>query len=409
MKKPLNTILIGTGGYAETYLKILLDSATGADSTAGVDAAADIDVVAGSVETIKNYLRFITIVDPYAKKSPHYERFKNVIPVYEKLEDCFNEHSADFTIISTPIHLHYDQCITALEHGSHVLCEKPLVPCLSQFESLEEKCKTTGKTISVGFQQCYTELMRGLKKRILSGEFGKPVRLKALTCWPRDWDYFGRAAWPGKLTLPGEGLVRDSVITNATSHYLQNILFLLGEEMDEAADLKNASFECYKANDIETFDTIILRGTASNAEVYFSTTHAVNYTINPMMVYKFEEATIISNLFNRDDKIEVHHKNGNVEHHGTYYTDWVENKPLYTAMSILGEREFDCPMKMVKPFTKITEKIFTKADFIPFPDDYIVKDSKNKLTYVKSLHLDLLDCFNSCKLPSEAGLPWAKV
>jgi len=384
VKKPLKTVLVGAGGYAELYLEILLDGKS------------------------DDYIDFTAIVDPYAKKSALYERFKDKIPVYDNLEKCYKHHPADFTIISTPINLHYSQSITALEHGSHVLCEKPLVPSMEQLVSLEEKYKKTGKTLSVGFQQCYSNVMRGLKKRVLDGEFGKPVCLKAFISWPRVLDYYERASWAGKLTLPDGELVRDSVATNATSHYLQNMLWLLGRRMDEAAYLSNTAVECYKAYDIETFDTMAMRGDASGTEVCFITTHATNYTINPVFIYEFEKACFITNLFTFDDQIEIHHNNGIVEKLGNFYGDGIENKPLYTVQSIMGERDFDSPIKTVKPFTEFFDKVFEQVEFYNFPDELIIKDIPSRQTYVKNLHLDLYKCFQDGKMPSEIGFPWAK-
>jgi len=384
VKKPLKTVLVGAGGYAELYLELLLDGKS------------------------DEYIDFSAVVDPYARKSALYERFKDKIPIYDSLEDCYNYHPTDFTIISTPINLHYSQCKTALEHGSHVLCEKPLVPSMEQLESLEEICRTTGKTLSVGFQQCYSNVMRGLKKRVLDGEFGKPVSLKAFISWPRVLDYYDRAPWAGKLNLPDGGLVRDSVATNATSHYLQNMLYLLGGQMDEAADLNDTTVECYRAYDIETFDTMAMCGRASGADVCFITTHATNYSINPVYVYEFEKACITANLFTFNDQLEIHHKSGIVENLGNLYGDGIEYKPVYTVQSILGERDYDCPVKTVKPFTEFFDKVFEQVEFNDFPDKFIVRDIPVRQTYVKNIHLDLYNCFCEGKMPSEKGFPWAK-
>jgi len=384
MQKPLNTVLVGAGGYAELYVRILLDG--------------DAD----------EYLRLTAIVDPYAKKSSLYDKFKDAVPVYEHMEDCYKNHSTDFTIIATPIPLHYNQSMTALGNGSHVMCEKPLVPSVAQLDLLEEKCNETGKTLSVGFQQCYSSVMREIKKRVLAGEFGRPVRMKTFVSWPRIKAYYNRAAWPGKLTAPDGELIRDAVATNATSHYLQNMLYILGWEMDKAAGLDDVMVECYKANDIETFDTIVLRGEASGVEVYFYASHATNYNVNPVIYYEFEKACITANYFTTNDLLEVHHKTGIVENHGNIFGDATEKRPVYTAQSILGERAFDCTIETVRPFTELTDKIFTQVEFHDFPDEYVIDDIIAGKIYVKNLHMDMSDCFISRKLPSEAGLPWAK-
>ena len=387
MNKPLNTVLVGAGGYGQTYVDLLLNGD----------------------DEMKKYLRFYAVVDPYAKNSGFYDRFKDIVPVYDKLEDFFAEHSADLTIISSPIYLHFNQCMTALDNGSHVLCEKPLVPTLEQFDLLEKKIQSSGKTISVGFQWCYSEVMLGLKRRILAGEFGKPVCLKSFVSWPRNWQYYARGGgWAGKVKTPDGEPVHDSVASNATAHYIQNMLFLLGDTIEESADLSDISVECYRANNIESFDTIAFSGKANGADIFYAASHVVNYTIDPVMAYEFEKASIFVNVFDQDHKCTVHRRDGIVEHLGSAIADGGKDKLLYTAQSILGERDFICTAKTVKPITALIDAVFSKVPFNVFPDDFVIKDTKTELTYVKNLHLDLAHCFSLGKLPSELELPWAK-
>ncbi|MCL2775752.1 MAG: Gfo/Idh/MocA family oxidoreductase [Oscillospiraceae bacterium] len=388
MNKQLNVILVGAGGYGETYVDLLING------------------------NIREYLRFAAVVDPYAQNSRLYGQFKDKVPVYERLEDFFSENSgnsADLTIISSPIQFHYNQCVTALGHGSHVLCEKPLVPTLEQYDLLEKKIQISGKTLSVGFQWCYSEVMLELKKRILSGEFGKPVCFKSFVSWPRDWHYYARSGgWAGKINSVGGEPICDSVASNATAHYIQNMLFLLGGTMEESADLKNTSVECYKANDIESFDTIAFRGEANGTEIFYVASHAVNYQINPVMYYDFEEASALVNVFNEDFQCNIHHRNGTVENLGNAIANGERNKLLYTAQSILGERDFVCTARTVRPFTAFIDFVFNRIPFRVFADEFVVKDEKTEHTYVKNLHLDLARCFSLGKLPSELALPWAK-
>lgn len=403
MNKPLKTILVGAGGYGGTYVNLLLNKNN--ENNENNNHSNDNN-------KISEYLNFCAIVDPYAQKANSYERFKDIIPVYENLEDFFAKNTADLTIISSPIFLHYSQCVTALENGSHVLCEKPLVPTIGQYNLLAEKIKSSGKTVSVGFQWCHSEIMLQLKQRILAEELGKPVCFKSYVSWPRDWQYYARGGgWAGKVKTPSGEPVHDSVASNATAHYIQNMLFLLGGTMEESASLTNTAVECYKANEIEAFDTIIFRGEAGGAEVYYAASHAVNYQVNPMMIYEFEKASIFVNVFEQDSKCTVHHRNGKVEYFEDYKTaigNGDKNKLLNTAQSILGERDFTCTAQTVRPFTAFIDTVFSQVKFHNFPDEYVIKDAKEERTYVKHLHLDLLNCFRARKLPSELALPWAK-
>ena len=392
MNNPISTILVGIGGYGATYGEILLDN-----TVPGLHLAA--------------------IVDPYAKSSRIYDRFKDTVPVYDRLEDFYaTGQTADLVFISSPPNLHFRHCITALEGGSHVLCEKPLVPTLDMLNRLDEKAVASGKTLSVGFQWCFSDVMLGLKARILAGEFGRPVFFKNFTCWPRTWAYYRRSAWAGRIKTDDGTYVYDSVVSNATSHHLQNMLFLLGSTMEDSASLGNTYVETYRANDIESFDTCVLRGDVGSAKVYYAASHGTNYNIShPMMHYELENAVITVGVFDQgqgqgqgqEGVCTVHHRDGRVEKLGPALGNGVINKFTRTAEEIRGKRGATCSIRTVRPFTALIDAIFSQVPIYDFPAGLVIKDSVEECTYVKYLHMQLADCFNHGRLPSEMKLPWA--
>jgi len=391
MNKPLNALLVGVGGYGTVYSDFLLSGEFDED------------------------FRIAGVVDPYAKNSPCYDALKTKAPIYDHMNDFFAKHKADLTIIATPIHLHYEQCITALENDSHVLCEKPLVPTLDALNRLEKTAQDKDKILGVGFQWCHSDVMLALKQRILSGEFGRPLRFKSYVSWPRDWAYFNRGVqWAGKIKTETGELIHDSVASNATAHYIQNMLFLLGNTMEECAPLNNTQVECYRANDIESFDTIVFRGKTgdltgnSMPEVYYTASHATYYTIHPVMDYAFEKARIWVNVTDQDRVCTLHHADGRVENLGLALNDGEKNRLRYMAKRIRGQQAHICTAHMARPITALIDSVFKQVPFHNFPEEFVVRDQQSQSTYVKNLHLDLWDCFNQNKLPSEMGLAWSQ-
>jgi len=393
MSIPLQTLLVGAGGYGVTHAEYLLSNEFSQD------------------------MCFAGVVDPYAKTSPIYDRLKSAVPIYDSMDTFFANHKVDFTIISTPIHLHYEQCLAAFENDSHILCEKPLVPTLAQLDTLEKK--RGDKVLAVGFQWCWSDVLLSTKKRILSGEFGKPVSLKCFVSWPRVQGYFNRGTWPGKIRTPEGDAVFDSIISNATSHFLQNMMFLLGEDMEQSACAHNIIGEFYRANEIESFDTVVLKGKIGEADIYYSASHATVHVINPVMELTFENAVIWMNVTSQDFTWYIHHNDGQVENLGYAIGDSEKLRLSVTAKRIKGEDVFICTARTVRPFTSLINDIFNNATFHTFPKECIVctpftgntygSNSKdNFLVHVKNLHIDLFRCFNREQLPSEAGIYWAK-
>jgi len=383
MTNPTTVVMVGSGGYASNHVKNLLDAKMAQECT------------------------LVAVVDPFAKNSGQYENFKDLVSVYDTLEEFYARHTADLAFIATPIHLHVQQCITAMENGSHVLCEKPLVPTMAELELLQAKSESTGKALAVAFQWCHSDVMQGLKQHILAGEFGRPIRMKTYVSWPRTWQYYSRS-WAGKLKTAEGRPIHDSVLTNATAHYMQNMLYLLGPSMVQSAEITNIQAECYKANDIETFDTIALTGTAAGAEIFFAASHATNYKLwHPFMDYQFENARVLTSFGEQDGMCVIHHANGRIEHLGPGVGNGLWDRIAYNAQSAKGLRPWCCTIETVRPFTKLIDHIFANVPVKNFPQEFVVYDNENKATYVKNLHLDLMDCYSHNKLPTQTGAKWA--
>ena len=382
MHKPIPTLLVGTGGYGARYVNSFLNGTYDGD------------------------FALVGAVDPYAANAKSYPLLKEIAPIYNTMAEFFANHSAALTIIVTPVHLHFQQCITAISSGSHVLCEKPLVPTMDELNRL---AAIDDKILAVGFQLCYSDVILSIKQRILAGEFGRPQHLKCYVSWPRGWDYYGRGTkWAGKIKSEDGIIVYDSIASNAVAHFIQNMQFLLGPNMEESAPLTHIQAECYRANDIESFDTIALKGRCQDADIYFSATHAARHKISPYMDYSFENARIWINAIDQDFECTIHHKDGRFENLGSCWGYERSHVLKNMAKRIRGEDAFICTAKTVGPFTSFVNELFENTPFHDFPRKFVDADYNDKATYVKNLHIDLWDCYHANKLPSEAALPWAK-
>ena len=58
------------------------------------------------------------------------------IPVYTSLEEMLQDPQVNTVYVASPNTLHYDHCRMALEHGKHVICEKPFCPDGEQVRAL---------------------------------------------------------------------------------------------------------------------------------------------------------------------------------------------------------------------------------------------------------------------------------
>ena len=242
-------LLVSVGMYGQKYL---------AEAT-GHDVGGD---VAGIVDVAENLAEKFPVI---AEKG---------IPVYPSLQAFFARDHADLAVISSPIHLHASMVLECLQNGVHVLCEKPL--CLTEEETLAmaEAAQRAGRFLALGWQLNYDRAVLQLKRDIVSGRFGRPIRFRCVHAMRRGRKYYARSNWAGRIALEGREVL-DSPFMNACAHHFQLMTFLMGDTMETPAALKEVQGELYRGNpDVENYDIASLRFmTDNNVPILYYTAH----------------------------------------------------------------------------------------------------------------------------------------
>ena len=155
----------------------------------------------------------------------------------------------------------------------------------------------------IGFQFAFNPAILALREAIWRGTYGAPRLFKAMSLPPRDSAYY-RRGWAGRVQVGGH-IVCDSVANNACAHYLHLLFFLASPPGHPAQPLAHQT-ELYRANAIETFDTITARiQTDSGVPLYFAASHAVDRTRLPGFVLELENARITCRLVERTLLVET--------------------------------------------------------------------------------------------------------
>lgn len=92
---------------------------------------------------------------------------------YDSVGELLEDGNIDLVVVNTPNYLHYEQTKAALEHGKHVLVEKPFVPDRKQAEELFELSERLGKKIFVYQNRRWDSDFVAVKSVIESGRLGK--------------------------------------------------------------------------------------------------------------------------------------------------------------------------------------------------------------------------------------------
>ncbi len=383
--EPIKIAFAGAGGYADYCLSLLINHIPPEE------------------------YQLVGIADPYADRAPRYQYFlEHNIPLYDSAEELFAKQQVDALYIASPIPYHKQQCETAIAHGCAILCEKPLTALLEDTLSLRSTWTHHKMPFGIGFQWSYAPSMLRAKRDILSNVYGGPKEFKALISWQRYDDYYSTSPWKGRIVDTQGNIVRDSVVTNATAHYLHNIFFMMGEAMESSLMPARAWGSVYRAKPIESFDTCFFKGSFANgASFLFLSTHSGDEGINPVVEYAFEKGVIRIDTNTKTPTVRGYLEGKEIDY-GEISTPESDSHKLKTFFaSIRDGSPLPCPIDAVLPHQAVCGAAFDQLSIKEFPKSLVYRSSRPDGWFVHGLCRDLKNCFDSSRTPYEAGCAWA--
>jgi scyllo-inositol 2-dehydrogenase (NADP+) len=107
-----------------------------------------------------------------------FARQYNVEKSYGSYEDLVNDPEVDIVYVATPHNLHHDNTIMSLNHGKHVLCEKPFAVNGREVRSMIDKASEKKLFLMEALWSRFLPNVIKAKEMIDSGKIGKVKLLK---------------------------------------------------------------------------------------------------------------------------------------------------------------------------------------------------------------------------------------
>ena len=116
---------------------------------------------------------------------------ENGIHTYSSLEELVSDPKVDIVLCATPNDVHKDIIITALDHGKHAICEKPVALTVEDFDQMVEAARRNNRVFSVHQNRRWDVDYLAIKSLIDSGEIGQPLNIESRVHGsrgiPSDW------------------------------------------------------------------------------------------------------------------------------------------------------------------------------------------------------------------------------
>jgi predicted dehydrogenase len=143
--------------------------------------------------------------------------------VYNDADELIDSGHIDAVIIATSNDSHYPIGMNALQHGLHVLCEKPLALTYAQAAEMAALAQRKGVVTMTPFTYRYMPTARYLKELIDDGYIGRPYHLnmRYYTGYGRSGDQYN---WRFDVGKAGSGALGD-----IASHFIYLAVWYFGE------------------------------------------------------------------------------------------------------------------------------------------------------------------------------------
>ncbi len=143
----------------------------------GVVGAGSIGIRAAlqhfSCEDVQDRVVLASVCDPVPGRAEAAAAKYGVGTHYESYEDLLADPTVDLVTICSPIGLHYDQGLLAIEAGKHIHFNKTMTVTATESLDLIAKAKAAGVKIVASPGQLTKPGLRDVRKRIQNGELGQ--------------------------------------------------------------------------------------------------------------------------------------------------------------------------------------------------------------------------------------------
>lgn len=146
------------------------------------------------------------------------------VPFFNSIEALL-ESGIEYDVVNicTPNGLHSDQAKQALEHGHHVVCEKPMGLTKDGCESIIYTALQYSKQVFCVMQNRYSPPSAWIKDVIERKLIGDIYMVQLNCYWNRDDRYYKKGGWKGTADLDGGTLYTQF------SHFIDIMYWLFGD------------------------------------------------------------------------------------------------------------------------------------------------------------------------------------
>lgn len=159
------------------------------------------------------------------------------VRTYETSEMLFREASPDAVTIATPHPFHYEQVMTAIDHGADVLVEKPMVVAPERAIEIENAARSAGVEVRVGYHRRFDPAYQAVADALDDGTLGE---VSTISCRiGLEWVAINEGEWRMDPALTDD----SGYLYDMGSHLLEALLWATDASVESVSAVGDDSFD----------------------------------------------------------------------------------------------------------------------------------------------------------------------
>jgi predicted dehydrogenase len=145
-------------------------------------AVVGVGNIAHSFMQAVRHIPDITVVAAYGRNREKLDAFCDKWEIRDRYTDynqMYEQSEAEIIYLATTHIVHFEHTLSAIQHGKHVLCEKPMAMSYEETKGLVDAAREKNVFLMEAMWTRFFPLTKWLMELIQSGELGKPVNVNA--------------------------------------------------------------------------------------------------------------------------------------------------------------------------------------------------------------------------------------
>lgn len=193
---------------------------------------------------LNNNLEIVAVCDILSENMEKVLKQNNIeelqtIKRYTDYKTMLKEQQIDLISIATESGSHAAIAIECMEHGIHVIIEKPIAMSIEDANKIIAISEKYGVKACACHQNRFNVAVQKLRKALEQGRFGKLSHGSIHVRWNRNRNYYEQAPWRGTWENDGGTLMNQCI------HGIDLLRWMFGDEVEEVYGVTRQQFHDY--------------------------------------------------------------------------------------------------------------------------------------------------------------------